>query len=190
MLNPSSTSPFSGKMSGAIISLLRQIVMQRPRTHPQDVTVLEMKGFIDPVTPDRLAKLRPMLTYLNEKFQPVYIPYGDMTIDKSMVKFKGRLGFQQCMPAKPIKCGIKVWCLAESSTGYMDSGLYHSGICAAETVRLNRKFLPKDLLPKAVRLEKHQFHVAQAQQLMHTIWMDTKAVIQLPLPYIDWHSEP
>ncbi|GFO38733.1 PiggyBac transposable element-derived protein 4-like [Plakobranchus ocellatus] len=180
----------------------------------------------DPTTPDRLAKLRPMLTYLNEKFRTVYIPYGHVSTDESMVKFKGRLGFRQYMPAKPIKWGIKVWCLAESSTGYMNSfqiysgkeagqeqglahhvvkdllvpyhhsnirvamdnfytsvpllcDLHHSGICAAGTVRSNRKFLPKDLLPKTVRLEKHQFHVAQAEQLMYTIWMDTKAVCVL-----------
>ncbi|GFO39553.1 PiggyBac transposable element-derived protein 4 [Plakobranchus ocellatus] len=159
-----------------------------------------------------------MLTYLNEKFQTVYIPYVDVTIDESMVKFKGRLGFRQYMPAKPIKWSIKVWCLAESSTACMNSfqiysgkeadqeqGLAHrvvkdllvpyhhtnirvtmdnfytsvpllrdlplSGICAAGTV------LPKDFLPKAVRLEKHQFHVAQAVQLM--THMDTKAVCVL-----------
>ncbi|GFO49478.1 PiggyBac transposable element-derived protein 4-like [Plakobranchus ocellatus] len=57
--------------------------------------------------------------------------------------------------------------------------LHHSGICAAGTVRSNRKCLPNDLLPKAVWLEKHQFHVAQAEQLMYTIWMDTKAVCVL-----------
>ncbi|GFO34189.1 PiggyBac transposase uribo1 [Plakobranchus ocellatus] len=46
--------------------------------------------------------------------------------------------------------------------------LHYSGICAAGTVRSNRKFLPKDLLPKAVKLEKHRFHVVLAEQLMDT----------------------
>ncbi|GFN93420.1 PiggyBac transposable element-derived protein 4 [Plakobranchus ocellatus] len=41
-------------------------------------------GNADPATPDCLAKLRPMRTYLNEKFWTVYIPYGDETINKSM----------------------------------------------------------------------------------------------------------
>ena len=35
-----------------------------------------------------------------------------------MVQLKGRLGFRQYMPAKPIKWGIKVWALSVATTGY------------------------------------------------------------------------
>ncbi|XP_064635763.1 piggyBac transposable element-derived protein 4-like [Lineus longissimus] len=35
-----------------------------------------------------------------------------------MVKFKGRLSFKQYMPNKPIKWGVKVWALCESTSGY------------------------------------------------------------------------
>ena len=69
--------------------------------------------------PDKLAKLRPMPTHLNHVFKENYMPYRDVSINESMVKFKGRLGFRQYLPAKPIKWGIKIWALSESTTGYM-----------------------------------------------------------------------
>ena len=49
----------------------------------------------------------------------LYVPDGHFTLDESMTKFKGRLQFRQYMPVKPIKWGVKVWTLAESTTGYM-----------------------------------------------------------------------
>ena len=62
--------------------------------------------------------MRWFLKHHNTRFQEAYTPYGNCTIDESMVKFKGRLSFRQYMPAKPIKWGIKVWVLCESDTGY------------------------------------------------------------------------
>jgi hypothetical protein len=35
-----------------------------------------------------------------------------------MIRFKGRLYFRQYMPNKPIKWGIKVWAMCESTSGY------------------------------------------------------------------------
>jgi len=57
--------------------------------------------------------------------------------------------------------------------------LSHRGIQAAGTVRSNRKGLPADLLPKAIRLQKHQYKVAQDNQLTFCNWMDTKNVLVL-----------
>ena len=72
-----------------------------------------------PQTPDRLLKVRWFIDFLNDKFAVHYTPFGDVTIDESMVRFKGRLAFRQYLPAKPIKWGFKIWTLAESFTGYM-----------------------------------------------------------------------
>ena len=44
-----------------------------------------------------------------------------------MIKFKGRLQFRQYLPSKPIKWGIKVWALAESSTGYLSRCQIYTG---------------------------------------------------------------
>ena len=55
--------------------------------------------------------------------------------------------------------------------------LARNGVLATGTVRSNRKYLPKDLLPKSVRLKKHQFRVAQVDNLTFCVWMDAKAVL-------------
>ncbi|CAH1962173.1 unnamed protein product [Acanthoscelides obtectus] len=36
-----------------------------------------------------------------------------------MIAFKGRSSIKQYMPMKPVKRGYKVWCLADSATGYI-----------------------------------------------------------------------
>ncbi|XP_049785968.1 uncharacterized protein LOC126188409 [Schistocerca cancellata] len=36
-----------------------------------------------------------------------------------MIPFKGRSSLKQYMPLKPVKQGYKVWCLADSKTGYV-----------------------------------------------------------------------
>jgi len=36
-----------------------------------------------------------------------------------MIPFRGRFSFHQYMPAKPTKCGIKVWMVTDSSSGYV-----------------------------------------------------------------------
>ena len=40
-----------------------------------------------------------------------------VSIDEGMVKYKGRLGFKQYMPMKPVKRGIKIWVLADATNG-------------------------------------------------------------------------
>lgn len=76
---------------------------------------------------DKLWKVRGFLDSLAKTFQEVYEVDGHATVDESMVKFKGRLGFRQYLPLKPIKWGIKVWVMAESSTGYCANFQVYSG---------------------------------------------------------------
>lgn len=93
-------------------------------------TLLAEKQVVDNETAnrdDRLFRVRYVLDTLNNKFGTVYVPYGNYTVDESMVKFKGGLGFRQSMPAKPIKWGVKIWSLAESTTGYMSKFQVYTG---------------------------------------------------------------
>lgn len=68
---------------------------------------------------DRLFKIRPFMTKLISNFQKVYIPFKNISIDESMVGFKGRISFLQYMPKKPQKWGMKAWALCDSKTGYV-----------------------------------------------------------------------
>ena len=40
-------------------------------------------------------------------------------VDEAMIPFQGRSSLKQYLPKKPVKHGIKVWCLADSSNGYV-----------------------------------------------------------------------
>ena len=88
--------------------------------HLQDNTVPAPVG-------EKVWKLRWFLDHLTTRFQEVYTPYQNCTIDESMIKFKGRLSFRQYLPAKPIKWGIKVWVLCESDTGYVYNMQVYTG---------------------------------------------------------------
>lgn len=67
---------------------------------------------------DRLFKLRPMIDSLNEKFGIVYHGTRQLSVDESMILFKGRNSMKQYNPMKPIKRGYKLWCLADQH-GYI-----------------------------------------------------------------------
>ena len=178
-----------------------------------------------PPVPDKLVKVRWYLEYLNTKFTELYVIDNHASIDESTIKFKGRLGFRQYMPAKPTKWGIKLWSMCEALTGYLSrfqiytgreagraerglsfrvvtdlvAHLHHQnlrvwfdnfytsvellvfllahGIYACGTVRANRRGLPNHLHPKNLRLQKHQYRLAQNNDLSFCAWMDTKMVL-------------
>ena len=44
-----------------------------------------------------------------------------------MVKFKGRSTLKQYQPLKSIKRGFKVWCRADSTSGYIDNFVVYTG---------------------------------------------------------------
>lgn len=70
---------------------------------------------------DRLYKVRPLLSGVLENVQKAYEPSKNLSIDKGMIAFKGRLSFRQYMPAKPTNYGIKVWMAADSQNGYVNN---------------------------------------------------------------------
>lgn len=62
---------------------------------------------------DRLFKLRPLINYCNEVFATSYHGTRELSIDESMIIFKGRNSMKQFNPLKPIKRGYKAWCLSD-----------------------------------------------------------------------------
>ncbi len=67
---------------------------------------------------DRIGKVRPLLNYLCGKFKSLYNPGKEVAVDEAMIKFQGRSSLKQYMPKKPIRRGMKVWVLGDSSNGY------------------------------------------------------------------------
>lgn len=69
---------------------------------------------------DPLFKIRPLLDIVSKTYLDNYEPGEALSIDESMIKFKGRLSFKQYLPSKPSsKWGIKVWSLCDSSNGFL-----------------------------------------------------------------------
>jgi hypothetical protein len=82
---------------------------------------------------DKLWKIRRFMDLLLHQFQALYEVNGFVSVDESMVKYKGRLAFRQYLPMKPVKWGIKVWVMAESNTGYVNNFQVYTGAIAGKT---------------------------------------------------------
>lgn len=74
-----------------------------------------------------LHKIQPLIDIVEPRCEEVYSPQQKLSIDEAMIKFKGRIYFRQYLPAKPIKWGIKQFCLCESSTGYRLKNIIYTG---------------------------------------------------------------
>ena len=68
---------------------------------------------------DKLFKKRKLLDLLVPRLSEVYNPERNLAVDKTLVKFKGKIYFCQFFPIKPGRFGIKCLTLAESSSGYV-----------------------------------------------------------------------
>ena len=73
-----------------------------------------MPGLADP-SPDKLFKLRPLLDHIFEKFQEAYVPSRNISIDVSLLLWKGRLSFEQYIPLKRARFEVKSFMLCEDS---------------------------------------------------------------------------
>ncbi|XP_025423083.1 piggyBac transposable element-derived protein 4-like [Sipha flava] len=62
---------------------------------------------------DRLYKIRPLITYFNNKIITIYYPKKELSLDESMVLWRGRLQFRQYIQNKRHKYGIKLYMLTE-----------------------------------------------------------------------------
>jgi len=75
---------------------------------------------------DPLFRIRPGIDALITKFQDVYTPEEQLTIDEAICPFRGRIFFRVYIKRKPHKCGIKMFELCESKSGYV----YSLDVCA------------------------------------------------------------
>lgn len=67
---------------------------------------------------DPLRKIRNFINKVIENSRKHYTPTKSLSLDESMIAFKGRHKFKVYMLRKPTKHGFKAYVLAESSTGF------------------------------------------------------------------------
>lgn len=111
----SSKPSFRVEAIANVMSLRRFLLILR-FLHLNDNSTMPKKG--EPNF-DRLYKLRPMLNFLKKRFSDLFSPSRFLSIDESMVAFKGRSALKQYIPNKPIKRGFKVWAIACAVTGFL-----------------------------------------------------------------------
>lgn len=76
--------------------------------------ILQNLRFVDHATidsNDRLYKVRPIIEQLRENIKKTIIPERNLSLDESMIPWRGRLAFRQYIQNKSHKYGIKVYVL-------------------------------------------------------------------------------
>ncbi|KAJ8927090.1 hypothetical protein NQ314_020485 [Rhamnusium bicolor] len=73
---------------------------------------------------DRLYKIRPVINFFNDKISTIYYPGKELSLDESMVLWRGRLIFRQYIKNKRHKYGIKLYMLTEPNGIVLNSMVY------------------------------------------------------------------
>ena len=86
---------------------------------------------------DPLIKVRTLLDLLQTRFRNLYNPGRELSIDESVIPFKGRIYFHQYIPSKRARFGIKAFVMAEAKSGYVCKIQIYTGACLNEEREVN-----------------------------------------------------
>lgn len=75
-------------------------------------------------TADRIFKIRPVLEHFNTKMFEIYQPDKNLSLDESMVLWRGRLMFRQYIQNKRHKYGVKLYLLTEPNGLVLNMSIY------------------------------------------------------------------
>ena len=110
---------------------------------------------------DQLGKVQPLINHLSNKFAEVYEPSREVAVDETMIKFQGRSSLKQYMPMKPIKHGIKVWVLGDSTVTLLVGERVKSGFLLAFYQQSTLYFAQLNCKDKSMRLTYTLFMCSQ-----------------------------
>ena len=100
--------------------------------------------------PQRIHKVKAFLDLLLANFQASYNSSREISVDETIVDFRGRFGPRVYMPKKPNKYGIKAFTMADSDQGYLLNILVYTG--ADTLVNSDQKY---NSLPQPARVVLH-----------------------------------
>ena len=75
---------------------------------------------------DPLSKVRPIIDLLTGNIRSCYYPDQNLSLDESMIAWRGRLRFRQYIKGKKHKFGIKFYALCET-TGFVLNFVIYEG---------------------------------------------------------------
>ena len=95
---------------------------------------------------DKLFKLREVMNLMRRRCSSVYSPGKNLSMDESLVLFKGRLSFKQYISSKRSRFGIKLYQLCTANGILLDFLVYH-GNMQAELLESNQASLLTEKIP-------------------------------------------
>ncbi|XP_069176585.1 piggyBac transposable element-derived protein 4-like [Procambarus clarkii] len=105
---------------------------------------------------EKMIKVRPVMNYLKHRFQEVNSPVKELCLDEGTMAWRGRLSFKVYNPNKPDKYGVKLYMLAESTSGYIYGFEVYCGI--GQTIMETVTGLMRPLLNKGHHLYMDNFY--------------------------------
>jgi hypothetical protein len=75
----------------------------------------------------KLKKISNLHHLIINNFKKTYVPNRFISIDESLMPFKGRLSWKQFIPSKRARFGIKFFNLCESDSGYIWNSIIYTG---------------------------------------------------------------
>ncbi|XP_021351253.1 piggyBac transposable element-derived protein 4-like [Mizuhopecten yessoensis] len=84
---------------------------------------------------DPTYKFSEVAKLLVSQWQHYYYPGRELSVDETLIPYKGRTKYLQYIPSKPHKWGLKTWTLAESSTGYVYNWVLYTGKAAGDPTK-------------------------------------------------------
>lgn len=81
-----------------------------------------------------------------KKFSTSYTPERDLSIDESLMLFKGRLSWVQYIPLKRARFGVKLFVLAEAESGY----IHNTIVCTGKSTIFDQKYENYGVATKSV----------------------------------------
>ncbi|XP_046998526.1 piggyBac transposable element-derived protein 4-like [Schistocerca americana] len=116
--------------SGSVDTPFFRKVMSEKRFH----LLLKFLHFADNTSYDslgtisrKLFKIHHIMKYLQRKYRSVYMPERNTSGDESLLLWKGRLGWNQYIPSKHSRFGIKLYKLCENTSRYIWDFLVYIG---------------------------------------------------------------
>lgn len=74
---------------------------------------LQFENRQNEVTRTQIGKIKPLIDFFNDRMNVIYYPNKELSLDESMILWRGRLKFRQYIKGKRHKFGVKLYSLCE-----------------------------------------------------------------------------
>ena len=96
---------------------------------------------------DVFALIRDLLGPIKNKLASYFMPNINLTIDKQLIPWRGKVTFLQCLPSKPDKYGLKLLWICDSATAYHLKGISYLEKYVERWTHLGRKTVKELVVP-------------------------------------------